>query len=110
MALPVPADGQVDVWIARVGQLGESERLACEALLDDAERVRLANFALEHARTQFLTAYCLLRSVLSLYRPRHPSEWALLPTLMAVPVSPADKPRIFYTSICPTPMEWPRAR
>ncbi len=76
MALPVPADGQVDVWIARVGQLGESERLACEALLDDAERVRLANFALEHARTQFLTAYCLLRSVLSLYRPRHPSEWA----------------------------------
>lgn len=33
------------------------------------------NFAVEEARTQFLAARSLLRTVLSIYQPRRPSDW-----------------------------------
>jgi 4'-phosphopantetheinyl transferase len=75
MVLPIPPEGRADVWMAHVRALSGDRRRICEAILNCAEQARLAKFALEEARTQYLAAHTLLRNVLSVYKPGAPSEW-----------------------------------
>ena len=76
MGLAIPPEGQVDVWMAEVLDLPGDQRRACEAVLNAGERARLAKFVVAHAGTQFLAARSLLRTVLSVYQPGQPREWA----------------------------------
>lgn len=72
----IPPIGEVDVWMARTDHLSDSDRRICETVLSDEERARLGKFVVEHARTQFLAARCLLRMTLSRYVAKEPGAWA----------------------------------
>jgi len=69
-------EGGVAVWFARTANLGGPELLAkYRALLSDEERQREDRYRVKKDRSQHLTAWALVRTVLSRYAEVAPKDW-----------------------------------
>src|SRR5512142_2443066 len=68
--------GEVHAWLADPTAADDpAVASACERVLSDEERARLAAFRVDGARQQFLVGHALVRTALARYRPTPAGGW-----------------------------------
>jgi 4'-phosphopantetheinyl transferase len=76
LSLPLNLEtAQVDLWLMSPDALDDRLREFCLGLLDGEERARYGRYRAPSAQAQFLMARALLRTVLSCYADRKPTDW-----------------------------------
>jgi 4'-phosphopantetheinyl transferase len=84
----------VHVWLLDAPEDASAARAArCEAMLDDAERARMARYHFEADRRRYLFAHALVRTTLSRYAPGTPPDgWRFMTTKHGRPELAPDTP------------------